>query len=60
MIETGERMESRKPQDRVAKPSMDVRYGRADMMRLANERWYLHTGKKRQGMPFERSAGHGG
>lgn len=57
MVETGERVESREPQDHIAKPGVDVRDGFAQIMRNADERGDLDAREQRQGMPFEPCAG---
>ena len=57
MVETGERVESREPQDHIAKPGVDVHDGFAQIMRNADERGDLDAREQRQGMPFEPCAG---
>lgn len=60
MVLTGHSVGSCKPENRIAEPPVDVRHGRARVIRNPNEGWNLHPGKQRQRMPLEPRSGDGG
>ena len=60
MEECGEGMESRKPEDRITQPGMDLRDSGAGVMGCSDDGWDLDSREKRQGMPFQPCAGDGG
>jgi len=60
MVERGERMESREPENRIAEPGVDRRDRRARIVRSSEQGSNLHAREERQWMSFEPRTGDGG
>ena len=52
MVDRGERMKTRQPQDGIAQPGVNPGDGSTHVVLGPKERWNLHPREQRQGMAF--------